>query len=74
MHNISQCLNWIQEGVKNPFLLAIIFYIHSLHNLNLVLVFMQITFATLPPETCVLLKATKETGLQQNMDITKNVT
>jgi len=34
----------IQEGVKNLFLLAIISCIHSLHNLNHVLVFMQITF------------------------------
>jgi hypothetical protein len=34
----------IKEGVKNLFLLAIIFCIHSLHNLNHLLVFMQITF------------------------------
>ena len=47
MHNISHCLNWIQEGVENLFLLAIIFCIHSLHNLNHVLLFMQITLAFL---------------------------
>jgi hypothetical protein len=34
----------IQEGVKNLFLLATVFCIHSLHNPNHVLVFMQITF------------------------------
>ena len=45
MQNISQCINPMQEGVKNPFLLAIIFCIHSLHNLNHVLLFMQITLA-----------------------------
>jgi hypothetical protein len=26
MHNISHSLNWIQEGVQNPFLLAIILW------------------------------------------------
>ena len=47
LHNILHCLNWIQKGVKTPLLLVIIFCIHSLHNLNHVLIFMQITLAFL---------------------------
>ena len=45
MHSTSQCINPMQEGVKTPFLLAIIFCIHSLHILKHLLVFMQITLA-----------------------------
>jgi hypothetical protein len=45
LHNISHCLNWVQKGVKNPLLMALIFPIRSLHNLNHVLVFTQITLA-----------------------------
>ena len=79
MHNISHCLNWIQEAVKNLFTCHYIlhpqppqpksctcFYAHYIS-------FLGENIYVLSPETCVLLKATEETGLKLNMDIAKHM-
>ena len=79
MHNISHCLTWIQEGVKKLFTCHYIlhpqppqskscncFYAHYIS-------FSGQNIYVLSPETRVLLKATKETGLKLNMDIAKHM-
>ena len=80
MHNISQCLNWIQEGVKTLFTCHYIFHPQPPQSKSCTcfyahyISFLGQNIYVVSPETRVLLKATKETGLKLNMDIAKHVT
>ena len=88
MHNISHCLNPIQEGVKKPIFTChyilhpqppqpkscTSFYADYISFLGEnIYIYIYIYTHTLSREKRVPLKATEETGLKLNMDTTKHM-